>query len=177
MDPATALPGRIQVSDRLSHALELLGSAELYVRMAGVYSLQQVMRGSAEHHNDIVEALAAFVRAGAARNIARDHSTWIHPMASTFPGQPHTPAPDVQAARRAKHPGRRSAGDRVDRGKRAEPLFDRLGGGARPHTGPVTPPALPARGASSGHSVPCGLISESAFKLAGMVYGPTLRDR
>jgi hypothetical protein len=72
MDPDTALPGRIQVTDRFSHALERLGSAELHVRIAGVYSLQQVMRNSGEHHNDIVEVLAAFVRAAAGRNIARD---------------------------------------------------------------------------------------------------------
>ena len=98
MDPDTALPERIQVAGRLSHALELLGSTDLYVRMAGVYSLQQVMRSSAEHHNDIVEVLVAFVRACTARNIARDHGTWMHPVASTFPDQPHTPAPDVQAA-------------------------------------------------------------------------------
>jgi len=72
MDPDTALPGRIQVTDRFSHALERLGSTELHVRIAGVYSLQQVMRNSGEHHNDIVEVLAAFVRAAAGRNIARD---------------------------------------------------------------------------------------------------------
>jgi hypothetical protein len=98
MDPDTALPGGIQVTDRLSHALELLGSAELYVRIAGVYSLQQVVRSSAEHHNDIVEVLAAFARASAARNVAHGHGTWMQPVVSTFPDRPHTPAPEVQAA-------------------------------------------------------------------------------
>ena len=98
MEPDKALPGRRQVTDRFSHALEQLGSTELYVRIGGVYSLQQMMCNSAEHHNDIVEVLAAFVRAGAARNIARDHCTWVQPVASAFPDRPPTPAPDVQAA-------------------------------------------------------------------------------
>src|SRR5438552_2217066 len=99
MDPRTALPGRIQVTEPFAHALEQLDSTELYVRISGVYSLQQVMRNSAERHNDIVEALVAFVRAGAARStIARNHDTWMHPVAGAFPDRPHTPAPDVQAA-------------------------------------------------------------------------------
>jgi hypothetical protein len=44
MDSGTALPGRIQVIDRFAQALERLGSAELYVRIGGVYSLEHVLR-------------------------------------------------------------------------------------------------------------------------------------
>ena len=112
MDPGTALPGRSQVTDQFTQALERLGSAELYVRVGGVYSLEQVMRNSAEYHNDIVEVLAAFLRARAARRTAaRDYHTWIHPGVGTFPDQPGTPVPDVQAAltvlaHRPPHPER-----------------------------------------------------------------------
>src|SRR5215471_12632424 len=89
MDPDTALPGRIQVTDRFSHALERLGSAELHVRIAGVYSLQQVMRNSGEHHNDIVEVLAAFVRAAAGRNIARITAICVPPVWPRHSHYPH----------------------------------------------------------------------------------------
>ena len=99
MDSGTALHGRRQVIDRFAQALERLGSTELHVRVGGVYSLEHVLRNCAEHHNDIVEVLAAFVRAGAARStIERGYGTWVHPVAGTLPGQPGMPAPDVQAA-------------------------------------------------------------------------------
>ena len=99
MDSGTALPGRRQVTDRFAQALARLGCTELYVRISGVYSLGHLMRSSAEHHNDIVEALAAFVRAGAARrSIERGYGTCVYPVAGTFPCQLGMPAPDVQAA-------------------------------------------------------------------------------
>jgi hypothetical protein len=99
MDSRTALAGRRQVIDRFAQALQRLGSTELYVRIGGVYSLEHVLRNCAEHHNDIVEVLAAFVRAGAARStIEREYGTWVHPVVGTFPDQPGMPVPDVQAA-------------------------------------------------------------------------------
>jgi hypothetical protein len=42
------------------------------------------MRSYAEHHDDIVEVLAAFVRARAAcSTIARGYGTGMHPVAGT----------------------------------------------------------------------------------------------
>jgi uncharacterized protein YjbI with pentapeptide repeats len=99
MDSGTALPGRGQVIDQFAQGLERLGSAELYVRIGGVYSLGHLMRSYAEHHDDIVEVLAAFVRARAACSaMACGYGTGMRPVAGTFPGQPRTTAPDVQAA-------------------------------------------------------------------------------
>ena len=62
-----------QVTDRFTVALERLGSGELYVRIGGVHALEHVMRDSAEHHNDVIEVLTAFIRNRAPR---RDRQVW-----------------------------------------------------------------------------------------------------
>jgi hypothetical protein len=56
------LSRRGQVTDRFTSALERLGSGELYVRLGGVHALEHVMRDSADHHDDVIEVLTAFIR-------------------------------------------------------------------------------------------------------------------
>lgn len=90
------LSRRGQVTDRFTIALERLGSSELYVRIGGVHALEHVMHDSAEHYNDVIEVLLAFIRDRAPR---RGRRVW-HPVAGSVldPDLPSRPAPDVQAA-------------------------------------------------------------------------------
>lgn len=61
------LAHRGQLTERFSKALERLGSEEPYVRLGGVHALAHVLRESADHHQDVVEVLVAFVRQRAPR--------------------------------------------------------------------------------------------------------------
>jgi pentapeptide repeat protein len=90
------LSRRGQVTDRFTIALERLGSSELYVRIGGVHALEHVMRDSAEHHDDVIEVLTAFIRDRAPR---RGRRVW-HPVAGSVPDPslPAVPALDIQAA-------------------------------------------------------------------------------
>jgi Pentapeptide repeats (8 copies) len=90
------LSRRGQVTDRFTIALERLGSSELYVRLGGVHALEHVMHDSAEHHDDVIEVLTAFIRDRAPR---RGHQVW-HPVTGSVPDPdlPVKPAPDIQAA-------------------------------------------------------------------------------
>ena len=65
------LSRRGQVTDRFTVALERLGSGELYVRIGGVHALEHVMRDSADHHDDVIEVLTAFIRHHAPRRARR----------------------------------------------------------------------------------------------------------
>jgi hypothetical protein len=90
------LSRRGQVTDRFTVALERLGSDELYVRIGGVHALEHVMRDSAEHHNDVIEVLTAFIRD---RSPRRGRRVW-HPVSGSVPDPdlPAEPALDIQAA-------------------------------------------------------------------------------
>jgi hypothetical protein len=90
------LSRRGQVTDRFTVALERLGSTELYVRIGGVHALEHVMRDSAEHHDDVIEVLTAFIRDGVPR---RGRQVW-HPVTGSVPDPdlPPEPMPDIQAA-------------------------------------------------------------------------------
>jgi hypothetical protein len=70
------LSRRGQVTDRFTVALERLGSTELYVRIGGVHALEHVMRDSAEHHDDVIEVLTAFIRDRAPRRATRCGIRW-----------------------------------------------------------------------------------------------------
>ena len=106
-----ALNQRGQVTERFAKALERLDSDELYVRLGGVHALEHVMGDSPDHHADVMEVLAAFVRARAPRARHRskvseepaDLGRWIHPptshlSAEPLPELPAAPDSDVQAA-------------------------------------------------------------------------------
>ncbi len=99
------LAHRGQLTERFSKALERLGSDEPYVRLGGVHALAHVLRDSADHHQDVVEVLVAFVRQRTPRA-----SNWTRGTAdgadtrsgvllvTSDQAHPAEPAPDVQAA-------------------------------------------------------------------------------
>ena len=102
------LSRRGQTTDRFTKALERLGSTDLYVRIGGVYALEQVLRDSPEHHANVVDVLVAFVRAHtrltAPARVRRDTTTHqgthavalsVLPEPLDHPVEPHA---DVQAA-------------------------------------------------------------------------------
>lgn len=99
------LAHRGQLTERLSTALERLGSEEAYVRLGGVHALAHVLRDSADHHRDVVEVLVAFVRQRAPRAAGRTGVTGHGRdtrsgvlVVSSDQALPAEPAPDVQAA-------------------------------------------------------------------------------
>lgn len=102
------LSRRGQTTDRFTKALERLGSADLYVRIGGVYALEQVLRDSVEHHANVVDVLVEFIRARtrltAPSQTHRDSTThWgVHAVAlsamPSVPDQPAEPHSDIQAA-------------------------------------------------------------------------------
>ncbi|RZL79654.1 MAG: pentapeptide repeat-containing protein [Rhodococcus sp. (in: high G+C Gram-positive bacteria)] len=59
------LAQRGQVSERFAKAVEQLGSAQLEVRLGGIYSLEQLAVDSPQDHGTVFEVLAAFVRSHA----------------------------------------------------------------------------------------------------------------
>jgi hypothetical protein len=91
------LSRRGQVTERFANALERLASAELYVRIGGVHALEQVMRNSASHHDDVMQVLAAFIRNRAPAAREPDSHRWMHPVTASdnLPPQPEL---DIQAA-------------------------------------------------------------------------------
>ncbi|MEU8989400.1 pentapeptide repeat-containing protein [Streptomyces sp. NPDC048558] len=50
------------ITDRITKAVEQLGSAVIEVRLGGIYALERIMRDSAKDHYAVVQVLAAFVR-------------------------------------------------------------------------------------------------------------------
>ncbi|NHU43014.1 pentapeptide repeat-containing protein [Rhodococcus sp. A14] len=51
-----------QITDRLTHAIDQLGSEKLQVRIGGMFALERIARDSARDQDAIVEVLTAFVR-------------------------------------------------------------------------------------------------------------------
>jgi Pentapeptide repeats (8 copies) len=79
--------------------LERLGSDELYVRIGGVHALEHVMRDSADHHDDVIEVLIAFIRDRVPlRGREPDCQAWMHPVTGSVTDLPRAPTPDIQAA-------------------------------------------------------------------------------
>src|ERR1700722_10115781 len=89
-----------QITDRLTHAMDQLGSDKVDVRIGGIYALERLAKDSAADRLTIVEILAAFIRT---------HAAWPAGHHS-HPGQHPTPevdetmlwltdrAPDVRTA-------------------------------------------------------------------------------
>ncbi|WP_405785677.1 pentapeptide repeat-containing protein [Streptomyces sp. NBC_01367] len=50
------------ITDRITKAVEQLGSSVLEVRLGGIYALERIMRDSSKDHHAVVQVLAAFVR-------------------------------------------------------------------------------------------------------------------
>jgi hypothetical protein len=57
-----ALTEQGQVTDRYTKAIEQLGSANLDVRIGGIYALERIAHDSARDHPTVMEVLAAFIR-------------------------------------------------------------------------------------------------------------------
>jgi hypothetical protein len=57
-----ALAEQGHVADRYTRAIEQLGSAELAIRLGGIYALERIARDSARDHSTVMEVLTAFVR-------------------------------------------------------------------------------------------------------------------
>ena len=51
-----------QFADRYSRALEQVGSANLDVRVGGIYALEGIARDSHLYHTTVIEVLTAFIR-------------------------------------------------------------------------------------------------------------------
>jgi uncharacterized protein YjbI with pentapeptide repeats len=87
------------ISNQVSKGFEQLGNKDaIVVRLGGIYALEGVMNGSDQYHLAVLEALSAFVRAGAKL-----------PTTPPTPGAPTQGLPtDIQAALTVI--GRRSAG-------------------------------------------------------------------
>ncbi|MFF4507668.1 pentapeptide repeat-containing protein [Streptomyces sp. NPDC001401] len=94
-----------QITDRYNVAVQNLGNSSQDVRLGGVYALQRIMQDSSRDQPTIVDVLAAYVRAHAAKS----------PDKASPDGGPnqvmHTPASDVEAAlsvlrdRESRHDG------------------------------------------------------------------------
>jgi hypothetical protein len=56
-----------QITERFTRAIEQLGSAELDVRLGGIYALERIARDSRDDHPQILEVLTAYVREHARR--------------------------------------------------------------------------------------------------------------
>jgi uncharacterized protein YjbI with pentapeptide repeats len=130
------LSRRGQVTDRFTKALERLGSGELYVRIGGVRALEHVMRDSADHHDDVIEVMTAFVRRRAPRHVLLDGRMFPEDTASVQEPS-EEPEADVQDAlaalgRRPYRPERRTvdlsalhlAGARLDTANLARANLD-----------------------------------------------------
>lgn len=57
-----ALTEQGHVTERYTKAIEQLGSADLAVRLGGIYALERIARDSARDHPTVMEVLTAFVR-------------------------------------------------------------------------------------------------------------------
>jgi uncharacterized protein YjbI with pentapeptide repeats len=56
-----------QITERFTRAIDQLGSAELDVRLGGIYALERLARDSRDDHPQVVEVLTAYVR---------EHAPW-----------------------------------------------------------------------------------------------------
>ncbi|MGW9447131.1 pentapeptide repeat-containing protein, partial [Bacillus mobilis] len=80
---------RGQQTQRFKDAGEHLGSENVVTRIAGIYSLEHVMRESPEDHATVVEVLCAFIR---------EHAPPSHPDKQEETGPLIPPRTDIQAA-------------------------------------------------------------------------------
>jgi uncharacterized protein YjbI with pentapeptide repeats len=98
---------RGQQTQRFKDAGEQLGSESVVTRIAGVYSLEHVMRESPEDHATVVEVLCAFIR---------EHAPPSRPDTTTESGPLVPPRTDVRAALTvvARRPARPEDGLVVD---------------------------------------------------------------
>ncbi|MGW9028437.1 hypothetical protein ACWGQ5_30685 [Streptomyces sp. NPDC055722] len=77
------------VTDRYTKAIEQPGTAELAVRLRGIYALEHIARDSARDHSTVVEVLTAFVRAAPpptgclSRLLDGPEVVGVHPAART----------------------------------------------------------------------------------------------
>jgi len=62
-----------------------------------VHALEQVMRDSPDHHDDVNEVLTQFIRGLAPLARQSGHQAWMHPVTGSVPDLPAEPKPDVQA--------------------------------------------------------------------------------
>jgi len=62
-----------------------------------VHALEQVMRDSPDHHDDVNEVLTQFIRGLAPLARQSGHQAWMHPVTGSVPDLPAEPTPDVQA--------------------------------------------------------------------------------
>jgi uncharacterized protein YjbI with pentapeptide repeats len=85
------LAERGQITERFAHAIELLGSSSMDVRIGTVYILEGVARDSADDHPVVMEVLCSFVRR---RTHEREHDRRGDDASANI--QP--PPPDVEAA-------------------------------------------------------------------------------
>jgi hypothetical protein len=77
-----------QVTDRYNAAITNLGSAEVDIRLGGIYALQRIMQDSPRDQPAVVDVLTAFVR---------DHAHGATASPHTFPVLSRPPT-DIQAA-------------------------------------------------------------------------------
>jgi uncharacterized protein YjbI with pentapeptide repeats len=80
-----------QFPDRYSKAIELLGFANLDVRIGGIYALEGIAVDYATHHPTVMELLAAFIRGHSGK-------PWPVPESDGAPVPESRTRPDVQAA-------------------------------------------------------------------------------
>jgi pentapeptide repeat protein len=66
-----------QITERFTRAIDQLGSAEIDVRLGGIYALERIARDSRDDHPQVIEVLTAFVR---------EHAPWP-PRSSETPGR------------------------------------------------------------------------------------------
>ena len=83
-----------KITERFSKAVELLGHANLDVRIGGIYALERIARDSKYDHSTVIEILAAYVTQHARRKEEEDNSA----SATSDPKLPNSLAADVQVA-------------------------------------------------------------------------------
>jgi hypothetical protein len=91
-----------QITDRFGKAVGQLGSAELDVRLGGIYALERIARDSADDHPQVMEVLTAFVRVHAP--LREQSSSGRRPRNLRRPAPNGTRRSDPGGLRRGCHP-------------------------------------------------------------------------
>ena len=97
-----------QITDRLTRAIDQLGSDELEIRLGGIYALERIARDSEQEHWPIMEVLTAYVRQHTRRRLPNEgdkRDVEEEPFEETGFA---SPGPDIQAImavirRRVRH--------------------------------------------------------------------------
>ncbi|WP_329334743.1 pentapeptide repeat-containing protein [Streptomyces sp. NBC_00663] len=105
------LTRRGQVTDRFTKALERLGSDQMYVRIGGIFALEQIVHDAPDQATHAAHVLVAFIRDRAPRTERRNAKKERQsiaairraarlrvPFPEVAPELPREPAPDIQAA-------------------------------------------------------------------------------